>query len=104
MHKVYAVNIQDIFSPARNIPTFGTLVSVILTNAFVLAGIIGLFFLVFGGITIILGAGGGESKKLEQGKQTITRAILGLVIIATSVWIVQIIGHILGFDPLQTQF
>lgn len=104
MHKIYAVSIQEIYSPAENIPTFGTLVSIIVTNAYILAGLIGLFFLVFGGITIILGAGGGDGKKLEQGKKTLTYAIAGLVIIATSVWIVQIFGEILGFDPLRTQY
>ncbi len=103
MNIVLAADLQTYFSPAQNITTFGQLVTTILTNVFVLAGIVALFILVIGGITMIMG-GGGDSKKLEQGKQAITYAILGLIVIATSTWIVQILGEILGFNPLDTGF
>lgn len=74
--------------------TFGALVTVIVRNAFVLAGIISFLLLVFGGFSVIMGAGDGDAKQLEKGKQTITGALAGLIIVVTSYWIVQIIGKV----------
>ena|SRR3989344_6948722 len=81
--------------------TFGVLVTVIVRNAFVLAGIMSFLLLVFGGFSVIMGAGAGDTKQLEKGKQTITGAIAGLIIVVTSYWIVQIIEKITGL-PLIT--
>ena len=81
--------------------TFGVLVTVIVRNAFVLAGIMSFLLLVFGGFGVIMGAGAGDTKQLEKGKQTITGAIAGLIIVVTSYWIVQIIEKITGL-PLIT--
>lgn len=76
--------------------TFGDLVSVVVRNAFVLAGIMSFLLLVFGGFSVIMGAGAGDTKQLEKGKQTITGAVTGLIIVVTSYWIVQIIEKITG--------
>lgn len=78
--------------------TFGVLVTVIVRNAFVLAGIMSFLLLVFGGFSVIMGAGAGDTKQLEKGKQTITGAIAGLIIVVTSYWIVQIIEKITGLS------
>lgn len=78
--------------------TFGALVTVIVRNAFVLAGIISFLLLVFGGFSVIMGAGAGDTKQLEKGKQTITGAIAGLIIVVTSYWIVQIIEKTTGLS------
>lgn len=76
--------------------TFGALVTVIIRNAFVLAGIMSFLILVFGGFSVIMGAGAGDTKQLEKGKQAITGAVAGLLIVVTSYWIVQIIETITG--------
>lgn len=99
MERVFAeVNIGDpkVFSPAGTFQTFGDLVNVIVRNAFMLAGVITFILLIFGGISIIVGAGSGDTKKLEQGKKTLTGAVAGLLIVVTSVWLIQIIERITG--------
>ena len=102
MERVLAVNIgTDITPTIGQFDTFGALVNVIIRNAYVLAGIITLLLLVFGGFTFIIGAGSGDTKKLEQGKQAITGAVIGLIIVVTSYWIVQIVGLVTGV-PLLT--
>ncbi len=96
MERVYAqVAIEDVFTPAQNFNQIGPLVSVIVKNAFMLAGVIALVLLILGGFGIIAGAGG-DTKQLEQGKKTITGAIVGLIVIIGSFWIVQIIETITG--------
>lgn len=86
---------------ARNFPTVGSLVNVLTSNAFVLAGVIAFIFIVIGGFSIILGAGSGDPKRTESGQKTLTMAVVGLLVIVFSFWIVRGIGLILGFDPLS---
>jgi hypothetical protein len=98
MERVFAAPVDlNSFAFTQTFPTFGSLVSVILKNAFVIAGIIAFLLLVFGGFTVIIGAGG-DSKKLEQGKQAMTGAAAGLLLIVTAVWIVQIIEKVTGLS------
>lgn len=89
------------FQSLRTFTTYGSLVNVIVRNAFVLAGIISFVFLVFGGFSIIIGAGGGDTKKMEQGKQAMVGAVTGLLIVVFSLWIVQTIEVITGISLLS---
>lgn len=99
MERVFAqVNIEDAFAPAKNFDTIGSLVSVVAQNAFVLAGIIAFVLLIFGGFGFIVGAGAGDTKQMEQGKKAITGAVLGLIIIVGSVWILQIVETLTGMN------
>ncbi len=94
------VDIKTVFSPAQVFDNFGQLVSVFLKNATMLAAIIFFILLVMGGFGIIAGAGG-DAKKLEQGKQAMTAAVIGFVVIVTAIWIVDIIGKITGLPLLS---
>jgi hypothetical protein len=96
-----AVNITDVFAPAKTFSTFGDIVSVIVKNAFVFAGIISFVLLIIGGLGVIVGAGSGDTKKLEQSKKAITGAVMGLLIVVLSVLIVQVIATITGADILK---
>lgn len=100
MERVLAVNIGTITQTTQRFSTFGDLVTVIVKNAYVLAGIITLLLLVFGGFTIIMGAGSGDTKQIEQGRQAIVGAVIGLLVVVTSFWIVQIIELITGIKLL----
>ena len=91
---------ETIFSPAR-FKTIGSLVSIITSNAFVLAGLLAFIFIVVGGFAIIMGAGSGDPKRMEQGRKTLTMAVVGLMVIIFSFWIVRLLGLILGVDPLK---
>jgi hypothetical protein len=61
----------------------------------VLAGVIAFFLLILGGFGMIIGAGG-DPKKMEQSKQTITGAVLGFIIIIGSFWIIQVLEILTG--------
>lgn len=80
---------------------FADLVSIVLSNAIVIAGIILLFLLVFGGISMIVGAGQSNPEKTAQGKKAATSAIVGFAIIFTTYWIIEIVGKIAGFNILN---
>ncbi len=102
MEQVFAqVPIQDISPTFRQFANFGDLVTVIMKNAFVLAGVICFVLLIFGGFGVIVGAGGGDAKRLEQSRQTITWAVIGLLLVVGSFWIVQIIGKLTGVNLLS---
>lgn len=101
MQQVFAVDIQSVFAPAKTFGTFGDIVSVVVKNAFVLAGIISFILLIIGGFGVIMGSGSGDSKQTEQAKKTVTAAVTGLIIVVTSVLIVQLIATITGADALK---
>ena len=97
MTQVFAqgVDIGSSFAPAKSFDTIGSLISVVVQNAFVIAGIIAFVLMVVGGFGIIVGAGG-DPKQLEKGKQAITAAVLGLIVIIGSFWIIQILEVLTG--------
>jgi len=95
---VFGVALSEL-APSESVDTFGTLVSAIAKNAFVLAGVISFILLILGGFGIIVAAG--DSKKLEQSRGRMTGAIVGLIIIVGSFWIVQIIEKITGLKLLS---
>ena len=98
---VYAVDIGTIFAPANTFKDFGSIVTVIVKNAVVFAGIIAFILLVVGGLGVIAGAGSGDTKQMEQSKRAITGAVVGLLIVVLSVLIVQVIATITGAPILK---
>ncbi len=96
MEHVFAVEIGTLSRTFTAFSSFGDLAYTVVRNAFVLAGIISFVLIVFGGFSVIMGAGGGDSKKMEQGKQTITYAVIGLLLVVASYWIVQLIAFVTG--------
>ncbi len=89
------VSLKDL-TPAPNITDLGTLVNIILRNAFTIAGILALILLIFGGFGFIISAGSGDAKGMEKGKQAITGALIGLILIVLSASIVSLVGIITG--------
>lgn len=83
-----------------DIAGIGGIFSLFLKIAFVLAGLVLLFFFILGGIGMISSAGQSNPQKAEQSKKTITSAIIGFVIVFTSYWIVKLIGQLIGIDNL----
>lgn len=79
----------------------GNLISIILKNSLTAASIILLGLLIFGGITFIMNAGGGDPKKAGQGKSAITNAAIGFVIVLLAYTIIQIIEKITGLNILN---
>src|SRR3990167_10818406 len=80
----------------------GDLVTIILSNALVIAGIIMLFLLVFGGVSMVIGAGRDNPEQAAKGKQAATAAVIGFIIIFAAYWIIQIVEYFTGIKILQT--
>lgn len=80
----------------------GDVVSGIIPFVFAFAGIGLLIMLIIGGFSLLTSAG--DAKKLEQGKQTLTYALVGFLIIFVAYWIVQILGRIFGLGEITTIF
>lgn len=98
-----ALDIGSTFgSPFGQSKTLGDLVSLVLRSSFVIAGVLILFFLVMGGIQIIAGAGKDSPETAAKGKQAVTAAVIGFVIVFVAYWIVRIIELIAG-TPFITQ-
>ena len=77
----------------------GSLVNNILPNIYIAGGIIIFFMILFGGFTIIANAG--NKDKIADGSKTITSAIIGLLVLFGSYWIIQIIQVVTGVNILS---
>lgn len=84
----------------QQITSISALVSLFLKIAFVVAGLILLFYFILGGIGLISSAGKGDPKALETAKQTLTSAVIGFVVVITAYWIVKLIGSLLGIPAI----
>ena len=85
-------------SKQQEFSSIGGFIGSILPNIYIIAGII--LFIVFfiAGIYYIANAGKGDQKATEAGQKAITAAIIGLVIIFTSWWIIKIIEIVTGIN------
>ena len=92
------VSLKDL-APSQNINTYGDLVNAIVRNAFVFAGIISFLLLIFGGFNVIVAAG--DTKKMETGRNSIVGAVVGLLLVVGSFWIIQIIEVVTGTKILS---
>ncbi len=66
----------------------------------ILSGTVALIFVILSGISYI--TSGGDQKKLEKAKHTLTYAILGLFIIFVSFLIIRIISYVTGVECINT--
>lgn len=99
MERVYAqVDIGNTFPSITKFDSIGGIVSVIIPNAFMIAGIIAFLLIVFAGFGMIQAAGSGDTKQLESGKKAITGAVIGLVVILGSLWILQVVEILTGMN------
>jgi hypothetical protein len=81
--------------------TLGGFISVILPNVYIIAGIILFGLLLFGGFSIIMGAGQDDPEKVKKGQKALTAAIIGFLTIFASYWIIQIISTLTGLEILR---
>jgi hypothetical protein len=76
--------------------SLGSLILLFIRISFIISGMILLFFFVFGGIKIIAGAGNSDPRSVGEGRQALTYAFVGLVVVFVAYWIVRIIEIITG--------
>ncbi|KKS78246.1 MAG: hypothetical protein UV74_C0001G0093 [Candidatus Woesebacteria bacterium GW2011_GWB1_43_14] len=97
MKNYLAVKIGEEFkSPFGQTKSLGDLASLIPQIGIVIAGIIVVLLLIFYGIKTIAGAGSNDPKSAAQGKQAMTMAITGFIIVVIAYWIIRIIELITG--------
>ena len=92
---------EEIFPFAKNFKTLADVVNTVLPNLFLIAGLGILVIGVVAGFRVITGAGSGDAKAAEQGKRALTYAIAGIVIIFTSLFVVQLIELLTGINILK---
>jgi hypothetical protein len=90
--------IKEYSTKANQLSTPGGIISEILRFAFPIAGIILFVMLVLAGLKMLTGAT--NSKSLDEGKQMITTAILGFIILFAAYWIAQLLEIIFGIKIL----
>jgi len=66
----------------------------IVTAALIFAGVVALIFIIIAGLRLILS--GGDAKKIEQSRKTLTFSIIGLVLILLSFAIIRFVSTVTG--------
>lgn len=83
---------------ADRLSTPGGIISEVLGFAFPIAGIVLFVIMVLAGFKILSGAT--NSKAIDEGKQMITSALIGFIILFAAYWIAQLIQLIFGISIL----
>lgn len=109
MESVFA---QSLTIPGGEIPypdkfdgtlvTIGGIMNKAIPFIFSFAGLALLLMLIMAGFNLLTSAG--DAKKLETGKQRLTQAIIGIILIIVAYWLVQIVGIIFGVTEIQSVF
>jgi hypothetical protein len=82
--------------------SFSDIINLVVKNSITIASIILTALLIFGGITFIMSAGSGDSKKADQSKQTLTAALIGFIVVIFSYVIIRTIKSITHLDILNS--
>lgn len=94
----YNVNLQNPTAYGTAPTGLGALLNNVI-NLFTLAsGVLLFLYLVFGGFKFI--TAGGDEKAVTSAKNTMTHAVIGLVIVVSAYFITQILGKVLGFPNI----
>ena len=109
MNQLLAVNIGELpLNSTKTInqtyPTTSVFISAILKNSLTIIGILLIALLIFGGLTFIINAGSGDSKKAERSKSILTNALIGFLVVFCAYFIIQIIQVITGLNILNPNF
>ncbi|MCL5411819.1 MAG: pilin [Patescibacteria group bacterium] len=80
----------------------GNLISNLISAATVIAGLIFLAFLIVGGIKYA--TSGGDKVAAESARNTITNALIGLIIVVAATFIVALVQAVLGINILSPLF
>ncbi|MDQ5900804.1 MAG: hypothetical protein QG600_382 [Patescibacteria group bacterium] len=89
--------------PESDIPTLACVFPLfdnLITAAFVFAGATALIFIIFAAIKLIRSAG--DQKQVQSARQTMTYAIIGLVLIFLSFFIINTIAFITGAECIKS--
>jgi hypothetical protein len=80
----------------------GFIVSEAIPWIFIIAGMLLLVYLIFGGLQLMLS--GGEPKNAQAAKTHITNALVGFIVIFIAFWVTQLFGLIFGLQGITNVF
>jgi len=80
----------------------GAILDTMMPLIFGFAGFGLLLMIISAGFTLLTSAG--DAKQLESGKQRLTYAIVGFLVIFVAYWVVQLAGKIFGVAEIQSVF
>lgn len=80
---------------------FNGFLSGILGNVLLIAALLVLFYLIWGGIEWI--TAGGDKSKVEKARNRITQAIIGIIVLAASTAIMSVVQGFLGVTLINFQ-
>lgn len=92
----------DVSAPRGFATNFGGLINGVLSFVLVIGALLVFFYLILGGIEWI--TSGGDKGKTESARNKITAAIIGLIVLAASYAILQLVLSFLGFNGLNDVF
>ena len=72
----------------------------IINAALIFGGVVALVFLIWGGSKLLRSQG--DQKQVQSARQTITYAIIGLVLVFLSFFIVNTLAYVTGFECIKT--
>jgi len=81
--------------------TLSFFITPLIWNAFVITGVGVFFVLLYGGFLYIMGAGQGDNKKIDQAKQAFTWGLIGLIVVFSSFWLIQIVKIFTGLNIIS---
>lgn len=96
MNRTLAINIQDSFEPAQKFNNIGSVVNLVVTNIFLLAGLILFIGVVMGGFTLM--TKGSNPDDMDKGKKMLTYSAMGFVLIFVSYFVVKLVLQLLGIN------
>jgi len=92
------INIGDVY-PLATGRTLGDYITPLVRFAVVGAGVIAFLLFLGGGIAMIAGAGNPQQQ--EKGQAALTAGVIGLALVVTAYWIVQIVQVLTGVNLLN---
>ncbi len=99
MKSVLALDLGTNFdSPFGKTQSLGSLLSTVMNVGLVVGSVILLFLLIGGGLQIIAGAGNSDPKATAGGKQAVTWALIGFLIIFATYWLIRFLEIITGVN------
>jgi len=108
MEQIFAqatVSIDGGYSVSSGLTTPGTISDLIgraFPFIFAFAGVGLLLMIISAGFTLMTSAG--DAKKMEEGKNRLTFAIVGFLVIFTAYWAVQLLGIAFGIESITNLF
>lgn len=94
----FADEYQDVISAKTEVASINGIINLLLPYVLSGAGLILFFMLLSGGFTMLTAVS--DPKKAEAGKQRITTAIIGFIIVFAAYWITQFLEIVLGVNIL----